>query len=259
MASALKVDQTPIDSVIHRLSRLADLHPQSMMALREASADAHTVSARRDVELDGGRMLVLSGWAAKVRMMPDGRRQIIEFVLPGECLLDSVLRQSQDSSSVVAISDLMLCPAPSATRDSSLLDAYAVSDALQTIHLVDNVTRLGRMTAQERICDLFLEFLERLQLAGLTQDNSFALPLTQEVFSDAVGLTPVHLNRTLQACRAQKELDWRRGRVWLAQPEVLARRVGRHYPSLGDHASRGRPAHGRSGGARHGQFVIGMA
>jgi CRP-like cAMP-binding protein len=67
--------------------------------------------------------------------------------------------------------------------------------------MMRNIVRLGRLSAYERIADWLLEMYERLGSAGLTRGNSFEMPLTQETLADALGLTTVHVNRTLQSLR----------------------------------------------------------
>jgi CRP-like cAMP-binding protein len=83
------------------------------------------------------------------------------------------------------------------------------------------------MTAQERICDLLLELIERMDLAGLVEGGSMAAPLTQETLADATGLTPVHVNRTLQLLRREGEIVWKGNTLLIADPVRLARSIGR--------------------------------
>ncbi|MEH3101688.1 helix-turn-helix domain-containing protein [Sphingomonas adhaesiva] len=75
--------------------------------------------------------------------------------------------------------------------------------------------------------DLFLELLERLQLAGCTSDASCPLPLTQEILADALGLTSVHLNRVLQSARRENRLTLRNGVLELLDPERSRHQVRR--------------------------------
>ena len=112
--------------------------------------------------------------------------------------------------------------------ERSRQDAWdEVSRAIEEAHLLAQITRLGRLSALERIADLFLELYERLSLAGLASNGRFALPLTQEVVADALGLTSVHLSRTLQLARRRGEFEWRDGQVILHDLRQLGRMVGR--------------------------------
>ena len=80
--------------------------------------------------------------------------------------------------------------------------------------LLDHIMRLGRQSAQERLCHFFLEMRDRTRAAGLAEsDGLFPLPLTQEVLADALGLSIVHLNRTLQQMKRDGLIRMRSG--WL--------------------------------------------
>jgi CRP-like cAMP-binding protein len=81
--------------------------------------------------------------------------------------------------------------------------------------------RLGRQTACGRFAHLMLELSGRLARLGLVSGDSFAMPLTQEVLADALGLSVVHVNRTVQLLRREGLLDIRGGMVSLLQPERL--------------------------------------
>ncbi|MEJ8630752.1 helix-turn-helix domain-containing protein [Sphingomonas sp. I4] len=119
------------------------------------------------------------------------------------------------------------CPA-----GSGLAQAYSVARALDEAYLLGHVVQLGRLNAQERISDFLLEIYERLSLAGLTVGGSFEMPLTQEMLADALGLTPVHVNRMIQQARRDGELMWKSGRVLLRDPERTARTIGRQSPQV---------------------------
>jgi CRP-like cAMP-binding protein len=128
---------------------------------------------------------------------------------------------------VAALTDLVVCTPPGADVSPTLRDAYAMSEALEEAYLLAHIARLGRLHAQERIADLFLELHERLSLNGTAGPRGFDIPLTQEMLGDALGLTSVHVNRMLQAARRDGDLDWRDRRVVLTDPALLARKVGR--------------------------------
>jgi CRP-like cAMP-binding protein len=86
------------------------------------------------------------------------------------------------------------------------------------------------MSAYERIQDWLSEIHERLLLAGRAGPESFPMPLTQEMLADALGLTSVHVNRTLQAMRRDGVLEWRGGTVRLLQGAATTTARGRPMP-----------------------------
>ena len=88
--------------------------------------------------------------------------------------------------------------------------------------LFDQIVRIGRLTAKERVLNLLLELYDRLDAIGLVKENTFRIPLTQEVFADALGLSVVHINRTMQQLRREGMVTVGRGAVTLHQRHKLA-------------------------------------
>ncbi|MNR30865.1 Nitrogen fixation regulation protein FixK [compost metagenome] len=80
------------------------------------------------------------------------------------------------------------------------------------------MVRLGRQSAHERTAHFLLEWRQRCRIAGLAEGERFPMPLTQEVLSDALGLSIVHLNRTLQHMKREGLIEVKRG--WIALLDV---------------------------------------
>jgi CRP-like cAMP-binding protein len=217
--------------IVARLSRLAALDAPAMRLIDTAIADAYPMRARQEL-LSEGRpvetpLLLLDGWAARVRLLVDGRRQIVSLLVPGDVIGTSELPDPIATSTILALTPLSVCAAPPRGASAALDLAYAASRACDEVYLLAQVTRLGRMNAQERILDLLLELYDRLELAGLVRAQGFDVPLTQETLSDALGLTPVHVNRMLQAARKAGDLVWTGKRITLNDPPRSARELGR--------------------------------
>ncbi len=213
---------------LRRLASLAPLDTWSFEAIDAALAKAQKIRRRRDILGEGkpiaGAQLLVRGWAARVRIFADGRRQFLSFLLPGDLI--GYCRQPAPLavSTVTTLTDVEICPAP----DTAALDAiYAMSAALDEAYLLEQIVRLGRMSAMERIYSLFLELHERLSRAGLVTQTGFDMPLTQEMLGDALGLTAVHVNRMLQDARRAGLLEATGGRVRLYDPSMLAGQIGR--------------------------------
>jgi CRP-like cAMP-binding protein len=217
--------------MVTRLAALADLDDRALAALEEAGAEARVVRARRELLAEGGGIgaprIIAEGWAARARTLPDGRRQLLNLLLPGDIIGIAAHPRPLAPCTVVALTEVAVCAAPPADAGEPLARAYATSHAIEEAHLLAQITRLGTMSAQERIGDFLLELLERLTLAGLAADGGFDVPLTQETLADALGLTPVHVNRVIQLMRRDGDLSWKGGRVTLHNPAGLAGSVGR--------------------------------
>jgi CRP-like cAMP-binding protein len=216
------------NSAFKRLAALAPLSDQDLAALAR-SADAPTrFAAHREILREGAPAMapsiILSGWACRVRQFSDGRRQILSFLLPGELIGMCHQHEPLAATSLVALTHVDLCRAPSAGNEdegSGLAEAYAVSGALEEFYLFRQIARLGRLSAYERMLDWMFEMRDRLALAGLVADDSFPMPITQEGLADALGLTSVHVNRTLQLMRREGLVELRGGMARLIDPQRL--------------------------------------
>jgi len=150
--------------------------------------------------------LILSGWAISAFSFPDGKRQIIDFHLPGELLVFNNLAGSPAHE--FALSQVRL-----ASIDQVFVDAAAIATAQRQVmdqfenqrhRLTMRIASLGGQRARARIATLFLDWYRRLDDIGLVHHGKFIAPVTQEVIADAVGLSPVHVNRVLNVLRADR-------------------------------------------------------
>ena len=172
--------------------------------------------------------LLLSGWACRQRLLPDGRRQSFGFVIPGDLIGVAV-----ESSPLARVGVFALTRTESV--DASALRAAALDPAahpslarfmaaiasMDEQRLLDHVVRLGRYTAYERVAHLLLELSDRLAVAGLGDERRFPLPITQECLADALGLSVVHVNRILQQLRRERLIEISAGQVMLLDRSAL--------------------------------------
>jgi len=136
---------------------------------------------------------------------------------------------------VLPLTEVMIFPAPPAVPDGThtgLAEAYGVSKAWDEACTLGHITRLGRLSAYERIADLMLEVYERLTAAGLTHGHSFHMPLTQDTLADALGLTSVHVSRTMQSLRQDGVLSMDSRTVTLNDPARLAQPLNRRHTTV---------------------------
>lgn len=171
-------------------------------------------------------MIIVSGWACELRILPDGRRQIFTFLLPGDTI-DARATTSIGSRGVVALTRLeVVNPGPHLAADPGGRDAVlnALNEAAlrKEERIYDHLVRMGRLSAKERVVHLLLELFERLESVGLVRGDTFKIPLTQEVFADALGLSIVHINRTLKELRKDGSVSIKSGSVTLQNRPRLA-------------------------------------
>ena len=169
-----------------------------------------------------------SGWMARSRALPDGRQQIIMVFLPGDLLgLKAMLLDRQTDSiecitpaKVQAMSCEQAWGLARTDPDVSLRFMWQLAEDERRLH--NWVIALGRGSAVERIATLILDFRGRLMQAGLVNGNRFPLPMTQEQVGDHLGLTLVHVNRTLKRLREEGVLTIASGHVQIDDLDALA-------------------------------------
>jgi CRP-like cAMP-binding protein len=170
---------------------------------------------------------MLSGWACLARLLDDGRRQVVAFLLPGDAVGFDLLTQSRESTQVSALTPVKIQRVRQSllseiTGSPGLNRALAIASDQQQTRLIDQVVRLGRQTAYERCVHLLLELHARLSEVGEAQGDSFRLPVKQEVLADALGLSLVHVNRTLQQLRRDRLVEVHGGSAILRDRQALA-------------------------------------
>lgn len=181
-------------------------------------------------EMDGGAWIILDGWCARMRLLPDGRRQIINLLLPGDSVNICAERWAGDDLSVVALTPVIAADAQpirtalkqNAGAHTGLAQACERATWCEQVYCLNGIVRLGQQNAYERLAHLMLEVQERLAAVDLVTGNGFQLPVTQDVIANTLGLSLVHLSRTLRQMRGEGVIALRPGHVELLKPEVLA-------------------------------------
>jgi len=225
---------------VARLSRLMNLGANDLAALTLIINSERLVKKRQDLVVVGSEYhnlcFVKDGYAIRYKLLRNGKRQILNVILPGDVIGFPVSFFDRSIYSVVAVSDLTynICP----------LDAYvqlcyeqpqfglalswlaAHEAAIYAEHIVD----LGRRTPLERLAHFLLEIHARLLAVGRAEENSFDLPFSQEVMADVLGLSLPHLNRVMQQLRAEQLIVSRSRVVELTDMESL--RTLAHYQPL---------------------------
>ena len=225
-------------AVQRHLETLAKLGDSDREALRLTLADVTSHAAgdqiiANDVPLDTPRF-VLSGWLCRAVTLPDGRRQILDFYIPGDLAGYSSRPGARAQASYVCLTNVVTASAaPLVARLRERADAHSgLGRALAALEeeiekrLLDQIVRTGRMQAHERMAHLLAELHWRHQRAGIGLGNGFVMPLTQETMGEALGLSTVHVNRVLQQLRREHSIRTAAGRIEIANAEFLAANTG---------------------------------
>lgn len=173
--------------------------------------------------------LVVGGWVCSYRLDAFGDRRIVDFKIPGDTFGLRNLFTKEEGLHYACITDVAVSRLKASVLEARLrqspqlaaviVEALARSEAVLEEHLIN----LGRHTAAARIAHLLLELWERLRQVGLAGADSYRCPLTQSHLADALGLTAVHVNRTLRALREQGLVTLRSGTVRLHDMRALTK------------------------------------
>ncbi len=183
-------------------------------------------------DVPAGVHLLLEGQAYRYRLLDDGRRQIVAILVPGDvCDFEAVMRGRADYG-VATMTDCVLGELPVSTiADLTSIDsnlARALWGGLLRDQAVARewLVNVGCRTALERMAHLICELRLRLQAVGLTAGDAFRLETTQTEIADLLGLSAVHVNRTLKRLRAIGLVDYSKSIISVLDVPVLEKVAG---------------------------------
>ena len=218
-----------------KLETVAALPRADVLLLDSLCTDAREMPARRNIIREGDRPehvhLMVEGWAARYKLLPDGTRQITAFLIPGDLCDFHITVLGEMDHSIVTLTKARVAYIPRA-KIIELEDRPKITRALWWATLVDEavlrawVVNVGRRDALQAVGHLFCELYVRMRNVGLATGETMELPLTQEEIGDALGLTPVHVNRVLQRLRADGLIALKRGALEILDMAALERVAG---------------------------------
>ena len=206
---------------IQKLRFGADLTEDDEAQLQAVIGKPRKAPAREDIIRQGDApqnvQLVISGYACRFKRLADGTRQIMALLVPGDaCDLHVAVLDRMDHG-IATLTPCTLVQIPRA-KIEELLRNERLARALWWATLVDEATlrewlvNMGRRPADQQMAHFFCEMLHRLRsVSAARDDTSFDFPVTQEDLGDILGLSVVHVNRTLMSLRRQELVSWDRG------------------------------------------------
>lgn len=221
---------------VQKLSAFGQLDAKDIDALQRATAAQRHVKARHDLIREGDRpgpvFVMLEGWACRYKILPSGTRQVLAYMMPGDsCDLHVALLAEMDHS-IQTITAATFATIDRAEMDAMLDQHPKIARAFYVAQLIDEgtmrawITSMGRRASIERVAHLMCELYIRARNIGLTTELSFALPLSQLLLADSLGMTPVHLNRVLKELRGSNAMTLKRGSIVLSDLPQLVRIAG---------------------------------
>ncbi len=222
-----------LSGLVARLGRHLNLTDAERSAIALAEQGERRLKAGDVLMAEGGNShslyVVRQGWLHSSARIAAGGRQILRFHYAGDLIGTSSIAWAQAASTLTAVSDCLVTELPKTTlgllfqsqpRVAGLL--YAIA-AAENVAMSDRLTSIGRMGAAERLSTLLLDILARLRVTAGGVIDSFDLPLTQSDLGDALGLTKVHVNRTIRALEKTGVIERTGRRVRICdEPSLIA-------------------------------------
>ncbi len=171
---------------------------------------------------------VLAGMGLRDKTLPDGRRQVINFVLPGDLLGLQASVMGEMNHSVEAVTPMRLC----VFRREDIWSLYRTQPELsydltwiaaaEEHFLGETIASIGQRDGTERVAWALLKLYQRMRGLGIGSDLSVPLPFRQQDLADALGLSLVHTNKTLAKLRQQGIADWANRELTVPDARLLA-------------------------------------
>lgn len=189
--------------------------------------------AQRNLKSAGDRAnrvhVICEGWAFSFVQLPDGRKQILSILIPGDVVGSLAPFAETLSFSVQALTDIRYCGYSASslktrlTSQPELLEAWARLLLAERQGVLGLVVDLGARSADERVAHLMLDLKTRLEKRGLADGNSFSFPLSQRLIAAATALTPEHVSRVISRFRSARIIDTAKGALSILNTTALQR------------------------------------
>lgn len=221
---------------IEKLCGFNALGDEDIAALEAATSRSRKVAAKQDLIREGDRagpvFVILDGWAHRYKILPSGTRQVLAFLMPGDSCDHHVGLLAEMDHCIQTITPALVATISREEMDAIMDGRPEVAKALYLAQLIDEgtmrawITSMGRRTSIERVAHLMCELYLRARNIGLSTEPRLALPLSQLLLADALGMTPVHLNRVLKELRLTGAMTLARGSLLIEDPGKLVRIAG---------------------------------
>lgn len=182
---------------------------------------------------------ILEGLLIRYRELEDGRRQIVNFMFPGDLIGLQGAFHEPSTHTVEALTSVRACRFERkdlreliATHPDLGYDMTWLA-AKEEKALEEHIVALGRRSAKERVTYLAVWLIERAIATGVAEEgNRLSIPIRQNQIADMLGLSLVHTNRTVKALERDGLVEWRSGEICV--PDIAAAQDFAHFEGAGD-------------------------
>lgn len=216
----------------NKLARFASLSDEDIAVLSAATARTRTVPARHDLSLEGDVpgpvFVILEGWACRYKILPEGGRQIMAFLMPGDTCDIQIGSLEVMDHSIKTLTPARIATISPREMHELLENRTPIALALIRTQLVDEATlrawivSMGRRDSLARVAHLMCELFIHARNVGLVEDGELVLPISQIAIADSLGLTPVHVNRVFRTLRKENAMRVDVGSLVIIDPARLA-------------------------------------
>lgn len=219
-------------TLMNRVSHYVDIGQDNFDSLSHIPHRLETRRPGEEIVAIGDRIdfvfVIEAGWAIRHRILDDGRRQIVNFMLPGACFDMMSMAKAKSDHAVSAATEVKLRRIKSADFLSAITGQPRLATAFWWVAiqeeaiLREQIIRIGRRSAKERVAHLLLELNRRIAAVEGQVTDFISLPFPQALFADALGLSVVHVSRTLTRLKAEGYIATESGGIEILQREKMA-------------------------------------
>ena len=221
---------------VRRLGVFQTLPNHQLQAVERHRAGQCVLPAKTHIYRQGeahhNTYTLFNGWVMLYKTLTNGSRQILRYALPGDFLSFQADLHGPMTHSAQTLTECTLCTFPR----QNLLEMFKAHPEI-TVQMVwitardmtlgyEYLVNIGRKNAKERVAFLFLDLYHRVRTYGMESGNSILFPMTQEDIADTLGLTLVHVNRTLRSLREQGLIRLTHHRLTILDEAALADLAG---------------------------------
>lgn len=219
-----------------KLCMLVELGAIEIATLNAITGRPRTFAPRQDLIREGDEpgpvFVMLEGWACRYKILPSGTRQIMALLMPGDACDLHVNMLAEMDHGIQAISAAKVAMISRHDMTTMMNEFPSIARAMYIAQLVDEgvmrawIVSMGRRSSIERVAHLICELYLRMHNIGLDTEGNFALPLSQIILADSLGMTPVHINRILKELRLAGTMALSRGHLHIIDPVKLVQIAG---------------------------------
>lgn len=184
--------------------------------------------------------LIRSGWAFRYNLLFDGRRQIFSIFTTGDLISPKLLVTPMVTYSLQSVTDIETLIIDRNRLNEAMSGDEALWNALsrlwysQHLYYDERIIELGRLNAQEKISAFLVRLLRKMEWLDPDPNHEYEVPITREIISDTLGLTPVHVSRTMKRLESLGAVRWTRKSLKILDPQLLRSLLPKFYPSSTD-------------------------